>query len=179
MPGGGLAETPRATDVVPTIRRRMFSLAYEGVLLFGVVFISGYLYSALTRFKGQAGSSLYFGFQATIFIAIGLYFVLSWRKGGQTLPMKTWKFRLASTSGARPALAQCWARYVLAWLGPLAGLAMYKVIVLLTAYGMTRFSLAAFFLALPVFAFNFIWALVDREQQFLHDRLARTRLIFA
>jgi hypothetical protein len=149
----------------------MASLAYEGILLFGVVFIAGYLYSALTRFKGQPTSPLYTGFQAAIFAAVGLYFVWSWRK--------TWKFRLSSQAGKPPSLLRCWSRYALAWTGPLAGLAAYKAIVMLTGFGMSRFSLAALFLSLPLFMLNFAWALVDRDRQFLHDRIAGTRLVFA
>ena len=161
----------------PALRRRLFSLIYEGVLLFGVVFIAAYLYSALTQFRGHSATPLYYGFQFAIFVAIGLYFVLCWRTSGQTLPMKTWKLRLASTIGTRPSLARCWGRYAFAWIGPLSGLVAYKSIVLLSSVGMSRFSPTAFLLCLPFFALNFLWALGDRDRQFLHDRLAGTRLV--
>ena len=59
----------------PTIRRRLLAMVYEAILLFGVVFISAYLFSALTRFKGDPASLLYYGFQLTVFCAVGLYFV--------------------------------------------------------------------------------------------------------
>jgi len=163
-------------DMTPTIRRRLVALVYEFILLFGVVFISAYLFSALTRFRGDPASPLYYGFQFTIFGAIGMYFVLCWRKSGQTLPMKTWKFRVVSTDGSRPSLPRCWARYAAAWIGPLAALAAYKAIVLLTGYGMTRFSVAAACAVLPLACLNFAWAAADRDRQFLHDRLAGTRL---
>ncbi|MBL8382673.1 MAG: RDD family protein [Burkholderiales bacterium] len=147
------------------------------MLLFGVVFIAAYLYSSLTRFRADPASPLYFGFQATVFAAVGLYFVLCWRRAGQTLPMKTWKFRLVAADGTRPSLARCWLRYTLAWIGPVAGLAAYKGIVLAAGFGMARFSAAAALLCLPVLALNFAWALVDRDRQFLHDRMAGTRLV--
>ena len=73
----------------PGLGRRLFSLLYEGILLFGVVFIAGYLFSALTQFKGNPASPLRLGFQFAIFVAIGVYFVWCWRSSGQTLPMKT------------------------------------------------------------------------------------------
>jgi uncharacterized RDD family membrane protein YckC len=170
------AGTPPGRVAAP-LRRRLLSLVYEGILLFGVVFISAYLFSALTQFRGSPASPLRYGFQFTVFGAIGLYFVLCWRGSGQTLPMKTWKFRLAAADGTAPGLARCWWRYGLAWTGPLAGLLAYRVIVEVTGFGMGRFSLAAFMFSLPLLVFNFAWALVDRDRQFLHDRLARTRLL--
>jgi uncharacterized RDD family membrane protein YckC len=153
------------------------ALIYEAILLFGVVFVPAYLFSALTRFKGDPASPLHYGFQFTVFGAVGLYFVMCWRRSGQTLPMKTWKFRLVGMDGMRLSVGRCWVRYAMAWIGPLAGLAAYKAIVLIAGYGMARFSATAAFAALPLFMLNFAWAFADRERQFLHDRLAGTRLV--
>ena len=167
------------SETAPTLRRRLLALVYEAILLFGVVFIAAYLFSALTRFRGDPASPLYYGFRLTVFGAVGLYFVFCWRKSGQTLPMKTWKFRLVDRTGGRPSPLRCWARYSLAWIGPLAGLIAYKAIVILAGYGMARFSAAAALAVLPLVCLNFGWAIADKERQFLHDRLARTRLVKA
>lgn len=78
---------------------------------------------------------------------IGLYLVWFWRHGGQTLAMKTWRLKLVSREGGPVGLGQAWLRYGLAVLG-LAGLGI-----------------------------GFLWALWDRDRQFLHDRLAGTRLV--
>jgi uncharacterized RDD family membrane protein YckC len=78
---------------------------------------------------------------------IGLYLVWFWRHGGQTLAMRTWRIRLVSRAGGPVGLGQAWLRYGLAILG-LAGLGI-----------------------------GFLWALWDRDRQFLHDRLAGTRLV--
>lgn len=80
---------------------------------------------------------------------IGLYLVWFWRHGGQTLAMKTWRLRLVNQAGGSVGLGQAWLRYVLAVLG-LAGLGI-----------------------------GFLWALWDRDRQFLHDRLAGTRLVYS
>ncbi|AFK63144.1 hypothetical protein TKWG_15845 [Advenella kashmirensis WT001] len=76
-------------------RLRLFAcMMYEAVLLFGVVFFADYIFDTLTQ--SRSGLTLLGTRQAVLFVAIGLYFVLCWRKHGQTLPMKTWNIRLVS-----------------------------------------------------------------------------------
>ena len=47
MSGGHAAVAPDLT--APSLRRRLAAFLYEGVLLFGVLMISGYLYSSLSQ----------------------------------------------------------------------------------------------------------------------------------
>lgn len=68
---------------------------------------------------------------------------------GQTLAMKTWRIRVVTKTGAGLSLQQA----------------------------LLRFGLAA--LLVPALGISFIWALFDRDRQFLHDRLAGTRLVKA
>lgn len=68
---------------------------------------------------------------------------------GQTLPMKTWRMRLVSRDGLPVSARRAALRFVVAACG-------------LAAAGLT-----------------FAWALVDPEGQFLHDRIAGTRLVSA
>jgi uncharacterized RDD family membrane protein YckC len=152
-------------------------MLYEGILLFGVVFIPAYLFSALLQFKDNQDSPLRHVFQAYIFAAIGLYFVICWRRTGQTLPMKTWKFKLFTSDGGKPSAARAWLRYGLAWIGPFLSVLVYRMVVELTGAASAHFSPPAFWSALPFFLLNWLWAGVDHERQFLHDRLAGTRLL--
>ncbi|MCH6088536.1 RDD family protein, partial [Salmonella enterica] len=62
--------------------------------------------------------------QAWLFVAIGAYFVLCWRRRGQTLPMKTWNIRLVDRDGQTPSTPRLILRYVLAWPLVLAGAAL-------------------------------------------------------
>ena len=84
-----------------------------------------------------------------VFIVLGIYFVWYWRHGGQTLAMQTWKLRIVGIDGNPPDLKQLFLRYALSWPS-------------LLFYGV-----------------GLIWAFFDRDRQFLHDRLAGTRIIFA
>jgi uncharacterized RDD family membrane protein YckC len=84
-----------------------------------------------------------------VFLVMGGYFVWYWHHGGQTLAMQTWRLRIVSADGAPPALRQLLLRYLLSWPS-------------LLFYGA-----------------GLLWAIVDRDRQFLHDRLAGTRIICA
>jgi uncharacterized RDD family membrane protein YckC len=65
---------------------------------------------------------------------------------GQTLAMRTWKLEIRSANGEMPSLRQTALRYLLAWP------------------------------SLLCCGVGIIWALFDRDRQFLHDRLAGTRI---
>ena len=120
-------------------------MVYESLLLCGVTFFAGLLFLGIS---GSAlGGWLRHAFQLYLFLVIGLYFVGSWRRGGQTLPMKTWKLRLVAADGDRISLRQAVLRYVYAWP------------------------------CLALGGIGILYAPFDRERQFLHDRLAGTRIV--
>ena len=87
--------------------------------------------------------------QLWVLTVAGAYFVWFWSRGGQTLPMKTWNLRVVRHDGAPLGAGRALHRYLLAALG-------------LFAAGL-----------------GFVWALFDRDRQFLHDRLAGTALVDA
>lgn len=82
-----------------------------------------------------------------IFLVMGIYFIWYWRHSGQTLAMQTWKLKLVSAHGGPTSLGQLCLRYCLSWPS-------------LLFYGA-----------------GLLWSLLDRDRQFLHDRLAGTRIV--
>jgi uncharacterized RDD family membrane protein YckC len=144
-------------------------MMYEGVLLFGVVFLAGYLFDTLTQSRNAL--MLRHGRQAILFAAIGIYFIMSWRIKGQTLPMKTWNIRLVDRDGLTPALHRLMLRYLLIWPIPLAAAAA-----ILGASRLTGYSSTDLLIVFAPFTL-FIWTWLDRDGQFLHDRLLGTRLV--
>jgi uncharacterized RDD family membrane protein YckC len=148
--------------------RRFACMLYEAVLLFGVVFIADYLFDTLT----QSRHALMFRHerQLWLFLVIGAYFVLCWRRG-QTLPMKTWNIRLIDRDGKPPTLLRACLRYVIAWVPVL--LAAGLVWALHTATGLPATVSLIVFAPLAVF----VWSWFDPEGQFLHDRVLGTRLL--
>ena len=123
---------------------RLLSLAYEGVLLFGILFVASYLFLGLAR-DAQSGLPRLL-FQVYVLAVCGAYFLFCWTRSGQTLPMKTWRIRLVTEQGKPLEVGRAFRRYLLAVPGVLSGIGV-------------------------------LWALVDRDRQFLHDRLAGTRII--
>jgi uncharacterized RDD family membrane protein YckC len=85
--------------------------------------------------------------QLMVFAVCGIYFVWFWRHGGQTLAMKTWDLRLVARNGGPVSRVQALARYLLAWF------------------------------LIPPFGIAILWALIDRDRQFLHDRIVGTRVV--
>lgn len=84
-----------------------------------------------------------------VFVLLLVYFIWCWLNGGQTLPMKTWKIRLVGNDGHRIRPGQALLRYLAAWPS-----------ILLLGAGL-------------------LWALFDKDRQFLHDRIAGTRIVAA
>lgn len=87
--------------------------------------------------------------QIYLVAVFGGYFVTCWRRSGQTLAMKTWGLRLVAPDG-----------------GPVS-----------TTLALIRYALAL--ASMIALALGFLWAFVDRDRQFLHDRLLGTRIVRA
>ena len=148
------------------LKHRLLCMVYEAMLLFGVLFIATWLFSTLL----QQRHALYLrdALQDWLFLVLGLYFCWFWTHGGQTLAMKTWDLRLLDRDGTRLSWKRAVIRYALCWLWFLPGLAVAKLI------GAQGWML----LLLPA-ANVVLWSLsarLDADRQFLHDRMARTRI---
>lgn len=152
--------------MTPGLWRRMACWAYEGILLFGVVFIAGYLFGTLSQTRNALDNRN--ALQAFLFVIFGIYFVWFWAKG-QTLAMKTWNIRVVDRKGKVISQQRALARYVLSWvwfLPPLA--AVYP------------FSLTGAEVVVITVGWITVWALLSRFQihgQFWHDVWAGTRLV--
>lgn len=161
-----LPEPVSSVFTAPSLPRRMACWLYEGMLLFGVVFIAGYLFSALSQTRHALDNRP--GLQAFLFLVLGIYFTWFWHRG-QTLAMKTWHIRVVDANGHRLSQKQALRRYLASWLWFLPPL-------LLT----WPLQLPALQVAVLMLAWIAIWALLSRfqrERQFWHDVLAGTRLI--
>lgn len=98
----------------PGLRRRLASMAYEMLLLLGVLsvtFMLPHLFLGMLWHITLPGWLLILH----VFSVLGIYFVWYWRHGGQTLAMQTWQLQVVSALNTRPSLPRLIARYLLAW----------------------------------------------------------------
>ncbi|WP_244618392.1 RDD family protein [Rhodoferax sediminis] len=150
----------------PPLPRRMACWLYEGMLMFGVVFIAGYLFGTLSQTRNAMDNR--HALQAFLFVVFGIYFTWFWAKG-QTLAMKTWNIRVVDRFGQPLTQARALLRYVLSWLWFLPALA-----------AQAPFTLSGGESAVITMGWVAIWALLSRfqpQRQFWHDALAGTRLV--
>lgn len=153
----------------PSLRRRMACWLYEGMLLFAVVFIAGWLFSTLGQMRDAMDARRPL-LQAFLFVVFGIYFAWFWSRG-QTLAMKTWHLRIVDRQGRPVTQARALVRYLLSWvwfLPPLTALAPYR--------------LSGAEVALLIVGWVMVWAILSRfhpQGQFWHDALAGTRLVSA
>ncbi len=158
--------TPPIPLRAPGLRRRMACWLYEGMLLFGVVFIAGYLFGTLSQTRNALDNR--HPLQFFVFLVLGIYFTWFWSKG-QTLAMKTWHIRITDTQGKPLSQSRALARYMLSWIWFLPPLSMQWL-----------FQLPAAQVLVLSVGWVAVWALLSRfhpQRQFWHDQLAGTRLI--
>ncbi|MGB7540820.1 MAG: RDD family protein [Burkholderiales bacterium] len=130
---------------VPAIGRRLVSMLYESLVVFAIALFAGVAFDGAAS-EHLSGLTRHL-FQIYLFLVLGIYFVTCWRRGGQTLPMHTWKICLVRADGRPVGVRQALARYVLVWP------------------------------SLLMLGVGILWAFIDRDRQFLHDRLAGTRIV--
>ena len=127
------------------LARRFLALVYEALLL-GALLLAGSLpFVMLMHDVDRAAARPLF--QLCLVTLAAAYLVWQWRRGGQTLAMKTWRIRLVTRDGS----GLTWSRAATRFLFALAGTLLFGA--------------------------GFLWALVDRDGLFLHDRLAGTKIV--
>lgn len=152
----------------PGLWRRLACFIYEGVLLFGVVMIAGYLYSTLTQQRHALQGQ--FGLKTFLFLVLGLYFTWFWSHGGQTVAMKAWHVRLVDAQGQAVTASRAAMRYLLSWLWFLPALAAAWLA------GFKGSGAIFGLLSAGVLGYAAL-ARLHPQRQFWHDAACGTRLI--
>lgn len=92
-------------------------------------------------------SPLWWALWLTCLFVTGVYAVMSWRRGGQTLGMRPWRLKVVTSDGMAPGWTALIVRFLVA-------------VVSVLAVGL-----------------GFWWAWVDRGRLTWHDRASNTRMI--
>lgn len=137
--------TGQVSDMaVPSLAKRLLSVLYDGLLLAAVELVAAFPLAPLLQHVDPSLAPHLT--QAYVLLVAGAYFSIFWHKG-QTLAMKTWRFKLVAADGGQASWGRVWLRYLLACLN---------------------------ILSLGV---GWWYALFRDDRQFLQDRLAGTRLV--
>lgn len=145
-----VTEKPRAL-----VFWRLFALLYDAFPVIALWFVASLTFTLAYTFGGHHDahqniapfSPLQWLLWGVCWTMAGLYAVLSWRRGGQTLGMRPWRLRVVGADGGRPSWRASWIRYAVGSLS-------------LCAAGL-----------------GFWWAWVDRDRLTWHDRASGTRMI--
>ena len=148
-------QTPPAPRAPPRalIGWRLLALAYDFWpalalwMLLSLAFTLGYTIAGHDPHQNiHAFSGLQWLLWLACWLVTGLYTVLSWRRGGQTLGMRPWRLHLADAEGGTPSWRALCVRYAVGTLS-----------LLLAGTG-------------------FWWAWLDRNRLTWHDRASGTRM---
>lgn len=129
---------------------RLLAMAYDGMVLIALyIILAGLLLTAIKSLTGSEEMLKLSAAQAaTIFYSITfLYYMHSWRRGGQTIGMKAWRLYLTTNDNSPVRLTHC---------------------ILRSAGG---------FFSLAIFGLGYFWMLIDKRQRTWHDIASLTRVV--
>ena len=144
-----------STTPPATLLRRLAGLVYDAFLLFAislgygaVLLILRIIIIGIDEAPAINPPLLlqWLGFIG-LYIALSGYYVICWRKQGQTLGMKAWRLRLQQPDGTLATPTQCWKRCLAAPL------------------------------SLSFLGIGYLWCLLPPANQCLHDRYTGTEVI--
>lgn len=128
--------------------RILSAIFYDTIIVFAIIFVAAQWFPLVPdRFDEHFGLRLLK--QAYIIGICFLYFTYSWRRGGQTIGMKSWRIRLEQNKPADTLIS--WRQCAL------------------------RFSTAL--ISWLVFGLGFFWILFSAQNRSWHDIASTTKLI--
>lgn len=144
-------------------------MVYEAFLITAVEALAMFVYLFLTQ-KLQPSPLVEHGRNAVFFLVAAAYFIHAWSGSGHTLAMKTWRIKVVKLGYARVPFWSAAVRYLMAWGWFLPAIAACY------AFGWKSPGQVSAAIAVGIAAWA-MTALFDRDRQFLHDRVAGTRMI--
>lgn len=127
-----------------SLLRRLGAISYDIFLSFSLVFFIIGVILIIFSDKHSQNNILIF---VIAIVSIYFYFTWSWVKGGQTLGMRAWKFKIVQSNNAPITHAQALLRFTLAWV----------------SFGL--------------FGLGFFYQLWDENRLTLHDKYSHTQLM--
>ena len=157
----------------PSVKRRLISMIYDLLLLTAVEMLAIFVFVVLTL--PLDAPTIEMVLRTLVFIATaGAYYVHAWSGSGHTLAMKTWRIKVVQLGEATVPRKVAIKRFAFAW-GYVA-----PALLISWALGLWETRAGSSTAILLVIGNVIAWSLtafLDKDRQFLHDKLAGTRLI--
>ena len=131
--------------------RRLAAMAYDALVLLALyIILGGILVTAISEMTGQEEMvRLSPAMVGSVFYTICfLYYMHSWRRGGQTIGMKAWNIYLITNDNSPVKLSHC---------------------ILRSATG---------FFSLAIVGLGYFWMLIDKKERTWHDIASLTRIVY-
>lgn len=161
-------QNSKPSVTTPTLKRRLICMVYEAFLFTAVEMFALFLFVFATQKLDPA--VVFYGRQVVFVLVAAAYFMHSWTGSGHTLAMKTWRIKLVKVGYATVPVRSALLRFIYAWGFFLPALVVCYAFKL---HGKAEVAIA---LAINILAWG-MTVFLDKDRQFLHDRLAGTRLI--
>lgn len=157
----------------PSVKRRLISMIYDLLLLTAVEMFAIFIYLVITLPLDLPTLEMIL-LNLVFITTAGAYFVHAWSGSGHTLAMKTWRIKLVKVGEATVPRRIALKRFAFAW-GFIA-----PALLIIWALGLHQTRAGSGIAFLLVMGNVIAWSLtafLDKDRQFLHDKLAGTRLI--
>ena len=127
-----------------SLPRRLGAISYDLLILVTLLILASMLISVPLNLNSQ--HPLFFVYQVCIYSISFLFYGWFWTHGGQTLGMKTWKFKITTTDGTEVNWLHALVRFIVSIISWLA------------------------------LGLGFIWSLFDKQKRTWHDIASKTQL---
>lgn len=128
-----------------SLARRLGAILYDFLLLVTILVFASLI--TVIPFNINPEHPLFIVYQGYIFTISFLFYAWFWTHGGQTLGMKTWKFKIISVNGTNVNWVNAFIRFtfaIVSWLP---------------------------------FGLGYIWSMFDTKKRTWHDIVSKTQLI--
>jgi len=107
-------DAPRVAAEPATLALRLVAMVYDAIPLLPILLLVSTLALLLNGGEPVTAPAARLGLLAATWLAIGAYFVVSWRRGGATMGMRPWRLQVRDRDGRIATTSALWARYALA-----------------------------------------------------------------
>jgi len=143
------------TSSTAPLWRRLAAMVYDSFILLALSMLYGAFTAALhVAIYGNNTEHNYEPMMQGPWLLIGWllclagFYLFFWYRAGQTVGMRAWRLQLIQADGSTPELKNCLIRVICAPI------------------------------SLLIFGLGYLWALVDKDRDCLHDKLSATRVLY-